>query len=433
DGGNLVLTDSALRMLPEFVDLPHKKIKRRKQYVGQISFQTEEGEDDVAAITHPLATRPYDVRVKGARFNSGLRRQVYEPTPLGFAIQHTEPTDEDDVGDDAFESPAWDVERKAYEINPGAKTAATAVSDTDDGIDQLLDRTSVGEAVVGKGRVRFLGAVAPQPSQQFDHDFGIEPYSLTYTGHLLLRNALEWPARPIQPDQGEGPGVAGEAEGGPIACTATNRGFRRAGARGVGRRKLRIAFKRSVRAPITIDVFQSSNNRRRIFQERLVARFRGRYKSMVWNDRRTRKGRKVTDGYYFVRLRMNLGAAKADYRRITLRRKNGRWYRRPPHYRKDSCSLLTSYKLLRPVFGGRNRKAVAASYRVTRRSRASLTIKRGKRVVKRMRMRVRRADITYRHKLYARRLRRGDYRFILRVKPIGGGRAIKTVLTSRKI
>ena len=437
DGGNLVLTDAAVRMLPEFIDLEHKKIERRKQYVGQLSFQTEDGADAASDITHPLATRPYDVRVQGARFNSGLRRQVYEPTPLGFAIQHAEETDDADVGDDAFESPAWDVERKAYERNAGAKTAATAVSDTDDGLDQLFDRSSVGEAVVGHGRVRFIGAVAPQPSQEFDHDFGIEPYALTYTGHLLLRNALEWPARPIQVDAGEGPGVAGggggSAGGGPVACTATNRGFRRVNVRGVGRRKLRIGFTRRVRAPITIDVFQTSNKKRKVFQERLVARFRGQFKPRVWNDRKSRKGRKVTDGYYFVRLRMNLGAAKADYRRITLRRKKGRWYKRPPHYRKESCSVLTSYKLLRPVFGGRNRKAVAASYRVTRRARAGLTIKRGNRVVKRIKMRVRRADITYRHKLFPRRMRRGDYKFILRVKPIGGGRTIKSVLTSRKV
>jgi Zinc carboxypeptidase len=436
DGGNLVLTDSALRMLPEYVDLDAKKIEERKQYVGQLSFQTTDGEDDPSAIRHPLATKPHDVRVQGARFNSGLRRQVYEPTPLGFAIQHAEQTDDANVGDDAFESPMWDVERQAYEDNPGAKTAATSVSDTPDGLDVLLDRTTVGEAVVGKGRVRFIGGVVPQPSQQFDHDFGIEPYSLTYTGHLLLRNALEWPARPIQPDGGEGPGVgggAGAGGGGPIACTATNRGFRRVDVRGAGRRRLRIGFVRRVRAPITVDVFQTSNNRRRVFQERLVARFRGQFKPLLWNDRKARKGRKVTDGYYFVRLRMNLGAAKADYRRVTLRRKNGRWYKRPPHYRKESCSLLTSYKLLRPVFGGRNGKAVAASYRVTRRARASLTIMRGKRVVRRGRMRVRRADITYRQRLFPRGLPRGDYRFVLRVRPIGGGRTIRSVLTSRRI
>ncbi|HEX2085400.1 MAG TPA: hypothetical protein VHF89_06940, partial [Solirubrobacteraceae bacterium] len=105
----------------------------------------------------------------------------------------------------------------------------------------------------------------------------------------------------------------------------------------------------------------------------------------------------------------------------------------PPHYRKESCSLLTSYKLLRPVFGGRDGRAVAASYRLTRRARASLTIMRGNRVIRRGRMRLRRADITYREKLSSRGLRRGDYRFILRVRPTGGRRAVRAVLTSRRI
>ena len=431
DGGNLVLTDSAAKLLPEYVDLAHDKITTRLMYVPQISFQLAAGATQSADIKAPLATRPYDVRQQGARFGSGLRRQTYEPTPLGFAIN------EYPGGGDAEASPVWEIDREAYEANPGAKSAAVAAEGAPRSPSPVLTRTSVGEAVVGKGRVRFIGSVLPQPTQEFDHDFGIEPYALTYTGHLLLRNALEWPARPIQPDGGQGPGVAGGGEGqgggGPIACTATNRGFRNVKVRGAGRRKLRIGFQRRVRAPITIDVFQTSNKRRRVFQERLVARFRGQFEPLTWNDAKARKGRRVTDGFYFVRLRMNLGAAKADYRRVTLRRRNGRWYRRPPHYRKESCSLLTSYKLLRPVFGGRNGKAVAASFRVTRRARASLTIMRGKQVVRRGKMRIRRADITYRTRLFPRGLRRGDYRFVLRVRPVGGGRTIRSVLTSRRL
>jgi hypothetical protein len=187
-----------------------------------------------------------------------------------------------------------------------------------------------------------------------------------------------------------------------------------------------------VRQPITVDVFQTSAGRR-VLQERLVGRFRGKFESFTWNERGTVKKRKIRDGYYFVRLRMNLGSSRSDYRRVTLQRRGGRWYRRPPHYRKESCTLLTSYKLLRPVFGGRGGRAVTASFRLTRRARASLTIMRGKRVVRRGRMRLRGADITHRVKLSARGLPRGDYRFILRVRPIGGRKAVRAVLTSRRL
>ncbi|MDQ5807498.1 MAG: hypothetical protein M3320_02375, partial [Actinomycetota bacterium] len=220
--------------------------------------------------------------------------------------------------------------------------------------------------------------------------------------------------------------------GGPTACTASSRGFRSVKVRGAGRRKLRIGFERRIRQPITVDVFQTSRGRK-VIQERLLARFRGKFESFTWNEKRTVRKRKVRDGYYFVRLRMNLGAARADYRRVTLRRKNGRWKVRPPHYRKESCTLLTSYKLLRPVFGGRDGRAVSASYRLTRRARAGITVMRGRRVVARGAMRVRGADVTYRTKLSARGLPRGDYRFVLRVRPLGGGKTLRAVLTSRKI
>jgi hypothetical protein len=85
------------------------------------------------------------------------------------------------------------------------------------------------------------------------------------------------------------------------------------------------------------------------------------------------------------------------------------------------------------VFGGPGGRAVAASYRLTRRARAGLTIMRGNRVIRRGKMRVRRADITHRENLSARGLPRGDYRFILRVRPLRGGKTTRAVLTSRRL
>jgi hypothetical protein len=401
-------------------------------YLGQLSFQTAAGADAAADIKHSLATRPYTVAQLGARFNSGLRRQVYEPVPLGFAIEHPEDTQDNSVGDNYAASPAWDVEREAFEKNPGAKTAATAVEEGPNGSAVELDRTSVGEVVAGKGRVRFIGALAPQPSQEFDHDFGIEPYSLTYTGHLLLRNALEWPARPILPDGGQGPGGSASGGGGPTACAASARGFRSVSTRNAGRKRLRVGFVRRLNQPITVDVFRTSAGRR-VLTERLVARFRGKFRTFTWNGKANRKGRTVGDGFYFVRYKMILGGSKIDYRRVTLERRNGRWLKRPPHYRKESCTLLTSYKLLRPVFGGSTRAPVTAAYRLSRRARADVTVMRGNRVVARGKVRVRRADTTYRVKLSAKGLPRGDYRFVLRVRPTGGRKAVRAVLTSRRL
>ena len=92
-GGNLVLTDGALQALPELTTVPGAGVKKRVVYVGQTSFQictgvrrrgrvqtpTKETLDD------PLAK---DVAQFAARFNTGMRRQTFESTPLGYAIQN---------------------------------------------------------------------------------------------------------------------------------------------------------------------------------------------------------------------------------------------------------------------------------------------------------------------------------------------------------
>ena len=91
-GGNLVLTDGALRALPEMTAIPPTAINRQTVYAGQVTFQSEDGK---TTLKDPLASKPADVAQPGARFNSGGRRQTYEPTPLGFAIQS-----QDLAGDD---------------------------------------------------------------------------------------------------------------------------------------------------------------------------------------------------------------------------------------------------------------------------------------------------------------------------------------------
>ena len=420
DGGNLVLTDASLRLLREFVDLPAKSIADRRQYVGQLSFSLADGQEDAGAIRDPLLTAPISIVQDGARFNGGLRRQTYEPTPLGFAIQHTESTDENAIGDDRAASPAWDVDRQAFE-RAGGRTAAVAVEGGPSGTDPERGRSAVGEAAVGNGRVRFVGALLPQPSEAFDHDFGLEAYALTYTGHILLRNALEWPARG---------GAAGQGAGGTRTCPPRS-GFSSVSARGTGRRRARIAFRRRVRQPITVDVFRQSAGRR-VIGERLVARFRGVFRSFTWNGRATRRGRTVGDGVYVVRYRMPLGGGYVDTRRVVLRRSGGRFTRRRAYYRRESCGLLASFKLLRPVFGGTGNRPLRVAYRVSKTARVRLEVLRGRRVVARRRTATRRPGRTYRVRFGAARRSRGDHRVRITVAP-RRGRAVRAVLTSRRL
>ncbi len=43
-----------------------------------------------------------------------------------------------------------------------------------------------------QGRIRFLGALLPQPTEEFFHPYGLQNYAVTYTGYTLLQNMLVW-------------------------------------------------------------------------------------------------------------------------------------------------------------------------------------------------------------------------------------------------
>jgi hypothetical protein len=191
-----------------------------------------------------------------------------------------------------------------------------------------------------------------------------------------------------------------------------------------------MAFTRAVPRPVTVDVFQQSVGRR-VIGERLVARYSNRSKAFTWNGKANRRGRRVTDGYYFVRHSMNIGGGRVDVRRTTLRRVNGRFSTRPSFYRRDTCGILRSYKLTRPVFGGRSNRDVYASYRLNQAGTVGVVVRRGSRVISRYQPRSRQANQTYRLRLDAERLVRGDYKVTITVR--AGGRTETSTLTTRRL
>lgn len=213
--------------------------------------------------------------------------------------------------------------------------------------------------------------------------------------------------------------------GRPAACTASS-GFASATARGSGRRGLRFAFARRARGPVTVDVFQTSIGRR-IVGNRRVARFTGRTRGFVWAGRRG-----LRDGVYFARLRIRGADGRTDTRRVALERRNGRFARRPDFYRRTSCGVVRSFKLERPVFGGRTNRAIDASYRLGSAGRVTVDLLRGARVVRRLSAASDRpAGRTFRVRIASERLRRGDYR--VRVRVVRAGRTTATALTARRL
>ena len=149
-GGNLVVTDAAVNALPK-LGLPFKDaITMEKGYVGSVEEFTDR--------EHPLN--------KGLR---GVASQTYDTVPIGYAF-----------GEEGDNAPNWKVDQAAWE-DAGGFTAGT----NGDG------QTIYGEIEVGKGKIRFLGALLPDPTEKFYHPYGLQNYAVTYTGYTLLQNMLK--------------------------------------------------------------------------------------------------------------------------------------------------------------------------------------------------------------------------------------------------
>ena len=185
-------------------------------------------------------------------------------------------------------------------------------------------------------------------------------------------------------------------------------------------RRVRLRFTRRLPLPVDVDVFQVSQGRR-VVSERRVTRFRRAASSTLWSGR----GR---DGYYFVRFTMRRDGTRVDVRRIVLRRRDGRFTVVRRHHRRGNCEVLRSFKLERPVFGGRSRTPLRVAYRLSRAARVTLTVGRGGRRVLR-RVASREPGRTYRLTLAPPR--RGAYR--VRITAEAGGERVSATLTARRL
>ena len=159
-GGTLVVTDAAAPALAELGLVAPADVTRTNRYVGYVDFGNR---------SLPL--------------NAGLRgvaRQTYDSVPIGFAFP---PAGEN--------CPNWTVSSAAWNAG-GGLTAGT----------NGTGRTVYGEKPLGDGTVRFLGALLPQPTEDFYHPFGLQSYAVTYTGYQLLENmlAVDPAVEPVVPE-----------------------------------------------------------------------------------------------------------------------------------------------------------------------------------------------------------------------------------------
>jgi hypothetical protein len=172
-GGNLVLTDGAVRNLAYMGVIGRGFVSDFSVYAGYISF-TRDGSTE--SYGDPLAQ---NVNQPGAAEGPGFRHQTYEPVPIGYAI--TAADDDTDLNT----APVWGVDQIEWE-RLGGRTAGTTTA----------DQVTLGEMALGNGVVRVVGALLPMPTEQFYHPFGLANYAVTYSGYQVLHNTLQW-ERPL--------------------------------------------------------------------------------------------------------------------------------------------------------------------------------------------------------------------------------------------
>ncbi|HEX2195539.1 MAG TPA: hypothetical protein VHJ76_01325, partial [Actinomycetota bacterium] len=191
-GGDLVLTDSALKLLPKLADLPKDSIEKGYGYVGYADLDR----------SHPLT--------------EGLLAtawQTFAPTPIGYPLlmerdnYWSAGSNSGEAGDTSptkNSAVIWSVARDAWE-GAGGVTVGTAdppsdrksTADTDEGIAfdfgkrfGAQDKTVIGTLPVGKGRIVIFGALLPQPTERFPHWFGLNAYAISDAGQKMLLKVL---------------------------------------------------------------------------------------------------------------------------------------------------------------------------------------------------------------------------------------------------
>jgi hypothetical protein len=210
--------------------------------------------------------------------------------------------------------------------------------------------------------------------------------------------------------------------GGPTVCIA-GKGFKSAhvAPRGKG---LRFTVKRAVNAKYTARVYRQATLRR-TGHARLVAPLGKRTGAFTW-----RPSRKLPDGYYFAEIRVGSGNA-LDLRRYPVFHRGGRFHALRQYYGRASCKLLALARLSGPAFGGRTRTSLLIQLRTSRSARATITVKRGKKTVRRFKI-AHTGKKNVRRKLRARgaHLRRGTYKVTIAVAA-GKSRQTATLVTHK--
>ena len=146
-GGNLILTDKAVKLLAPLKIVKKKKIKKRVYTAGHVNF--EDLNDPYTKKVHTSAS------------------QTYYEVPLGFNINEDT-------------SPHWIVKRPAWTKAKG-KVQAYIEDEAEVGL---------GRVKIGRGTIGIIGALLPQPTEKYDHFYGLADYAVSVAGGQVLTNMI---------------------------------------------------------------------------------------------------------------------------------------------------------------------------------------------------------------------------------------------------
>ena len=297
---------------------------------------------------------------------------------------------------------------------------------------QVIDFTENDDGTIDFERAGFF--VPEHANEWVSHVFKVERNadgSFTYwgaAGDFLLgdggRNAIDiYKATLPAPPRPRGASLPGTPRfpSGDSACASAS-AFDKIAAKPRARRKrVRFSFRPRAGSRVTAKVFRQATGRR--INRRKVKTFRNRRGAFTWKARRAR------NGFYDVRLTRRAANGRRDVRHVALRRRNGRFFRRPGFDRRSTCSLVRYFTLRRSVFGGRKRKPLRVRFKLARSATVRIEVRRrGKLVARKRATEYARGKGGARIRL-GRKAKRGNYRVTITARR--PGRASEQTLRAR--
>jgi hypothetical protein len=191
-GGNLVLTDASLSALGDMGVIAPAEIRTG------LASTTTDGQAASYQFNVPgrgnvcnVDTLLLDVCLPGTA--GGSQRVAVEPTPLGYA------PDGSLDNDPAARIRQWWVQTAAWQAGCGKQNAVECTSAV-----MLGGQSGIGERTHGRGAIRIVGAMFPDPNYApapgiRDMRFGLQSYALSFSAWQVFLNLVDY-QRPQQPD-----------------------------------------------------------------------------------------------------------------------------------------------------------------------------------------------------------------------------------------